>query len=282
MDAPVYHRFAAAAIALAACRSGTIPALTTPVAPAVDLRVARARLLPGETITWTVTFAGVLAARARMAVGDGRGTDGRKQLVIRAEAQAAGIGTLVSESQEVLTSWIDPETGVPTQTEYYSVNNERTQRTSITRAAGKAEQVVTRARRGEPPAPAMKRMHVLPPVPIYDNLAALAALRGWDAPPGARATIWSFSGAQLWRTVVEVEKEEELDTDVGRLTARKIVAASVRVTTNLKEDTNKPPRKWAMWISTDERRIPLRIDAHLDLGDVVVRASSYATEQGED
>ncbi|HKA91245.1 MAG TPA: DUF3108 domain-containing protein [Haliangiales bacterium] len=282
MDAPVYHRFAAAAIALAACRSGNIPSSTTPVASAADLRVTQVRFVPGETITWSVTFAGVLAARARLAVGEGQGHDGRKEIVVRAEAGAAGLGTLVGESQEVLSSWIDPQTGVPIQTEHYGINRERTQRTLVTRAAGKAELLITRARTGEPPAPPVKRTHLLPPVPVYDNLAALAALRGWDARPGGRATLWAFSGTQLWRTVVEVEKEEELDTDVGRLPARKLVATSVRMTTNLREDTSRPARKWAIWISTDERRIPLRIDAHLDFGDVVVRASSYATEQGED
>src|SRR5262249_26591879 len=48
MDAPVYHRFAAAAIALAACRSGNIPSSTTPVASAADLRVTQVRFVPGE------------------------------------------------------------------------------------------------------------------------------------------------------------------------------------------------------------------------------------------
>jgi hypothetical protein len=282
MKAPVYHRIAAAAIGLAACRSLGVPAAVTPIAPAADLAIARSRLVPGETITWTVTFAGVQAARARMAVGASGSADGHKQIVVRAEAQSAGLVTLLSDSQEVVSSWIDSATGVPSQSEFYSVDAGRTQRVMITRAAGKAEQVITRARTGEAPVPEQKRTHLLPAAPVYDNLAGLAALRAWDPSPGARATLWAFAGTRLWRSVLELAKEEDLDTDLGPVRAHKIVATSVRMTPSLKEDNSRPPRSWTVWISSDDRRIPLRIDAHLDFGDVIVKVTSYATAQGED
>ena len=282
MNGPVYHRFAAAAIAVAACRSGgtQVAASTTP-APAAELAIPHSRLVAGETITWSVTFAGVQAARARMAIGQSDAGD-KKQIVVRAEAQSAGLVSLLADSQESVTSWIDPASGVPTQTEFHSVDAGRTQRVSIAWSPGKAEQVIARTKTGEAPGQPQTRMHLLPASPVYDNLSGLAALRAWDAHAGARATMWAFAGSRLWRTVIEAGAEEDIDTAVGKVRSRKLTAASVRMTSNLKEDTSKPPRTWTMWISTDERRIPVRIDAHLDFGDVVVKCTSYAASESQD
>jgi len=274
MNTPIYHRIAAAAMAVGACGGrASAPATTAPSASAAVLAVSRPHLVSGETITWVITFAGVQAARARMAVGE----VGGKEIVVRAEAQSSGILTMLKESQEVATSWIDAESGLPRQVELYSVDGERTQKVLITRADGKAQQVITRSRRGEPPPEPKTRVHALPPSPVHDNLSGLAALRAWEPKPGERATLWSFGGSRLWRTVLTAEKDEDVETELGVMRARKISASSMRMTLTAEEDKSRPARQWSIWISTDERRIPVRIEAHLDYGDVVVRATSYET-----
>jgi hypothetical protein len=276
MNPPMYHRIAAAAMALAACGGKASSPATAgpaaPAAPAAALSVAHPRLVPGETITWVVTFAGVEAARARVAVGQ----VGGNEIVVRAEAQSAGIMTMFKESQEVLTSWIDAETGIPRQSEVYSVDKERTQKILITRADGKAKQVISRAPRGEVAPEAKVRVHDLPSGPVYDNLSAMAILRAWEPKPGERATIWSFGGSRLWRTVLTAEKEEDISTELGTMRARKITGSSTRMTPKAEVDkVPSPAREWTMWISTDERRIPVRIEARLDVGNIVVRVTSF-------
>ncbi len=270
--------------ALAACNApatATAPAPGAVRAPAAALSVARPFLVPGETITWSVSFAGVEAAQARMAVGEVGGTDGHHEVVMRSEVRAAGLLSLVSSSEESVTSWIDTATGVPTLTEYSTHSAQAVEQSRITRGQGKATKSITTTKLGEGPRPPLILVQNLPAAAAHDQMSALATIRAWDAPPGTRATLWAYGGVQLWRTSIVVGTEDTLDTELGRMRARKLVATSVRLKDDLSDDP-RPPRSWSIWLSSDERRIPVRIEAHLDFGDVIIRATSYATSPGEE
>jgi len=119
------------------------------------------------------------------------------------------------------------------------------------------------------------RKHLVPNDRVYDSLSALAVLRGWDARPGARVTLWTFGGMRLWRTTIVVDREEDIDTSLGRIRAVKLAATSVRMASNLAEDRSRPPRTWQVWLSRDAKRIPLLVKADMDIGQVAVRITSY-------
>src|SRR5688572_1564810 len=69
--------------------------VVVPTAEAVPLAVLKPFVIPGEQITWQVTFRGIEGARARMAVGVPAVVDGRRLVNVVAEAETSGLAALV-------------------------------------------------------------------------------------------------------------------------------------------------------------------------------------------
>src|SRR5262249_23118172 len=102
---PAYHRFLAlatlAGLTLSACSGGAgiaaAGAPEPPAAPAVALTAAPF-FIPGETMTWDVSFAGLQGGRARLAVGQVGNEQGRRLVVLHAEAESAGLAAVLAQA----------------------------------------------------------------------------------------------------------------------------------------------------------------------------------------
>src|SRR5262249_48172182 len=103
-------------VANAATETASPPAATLPSGPEVAL-AGRPFIVPGENITWDVSFAGISGGRARLAGGALGEEHGQRVVVLRAEAESAGVVTLLKESHDSVVSWIDADSGLPTRTE---------------------------------------------------------------------------------------------------------------------------------------------------------------------
>ena len=62
---------------------------------------------------------------------------------------------------------------------------------------------------------------------------------------------------------------------LGSRAAVRVTGVSTKLTTSLSPDTKTQPRTFTVWFSNDTERIPLRVVAHTEYGDVEVRATSY-------
>jgi hypothetical protein len=269
-----YHRAVSVATGLAlavGCGSASVGARQPAPLPALSQTDLSPFYIPGETITWEVSFRGIQGGKARIAVGTPGTDDGRQVVVLRGEAQSAGLLEVVRKVRDNASSWVDLTTGLPLRTE------------SDSELAGK--RLITRSHRhpSEPRADIVfwrddgleqRRQQTLPPK-TYDPMSALMAIRGWNAPDGAEIVIHALGGVRMWRTVITVEAREELDTSVGRRKTIRIRGTSTRLTPDLSDDLAKPPRSFTVWLSDDKDRIPLRIAAQTEYGEVVVRATSY-------
>ncbi len=77
-----------------ACATGapkapvSAPPASAPAVPAVDVDAMPPFFVPGESISWRVSFAGIEGSRARMAVGEVGLEGGHKVVVSRAEVQS--------------------------------------------------------------------------------------------------------------------------------------------------------------------------------------------------
>jgi len=280
---PAYHRILAlatlAGLALSACSGGagiaSAGASEPPAAPAAALTGAPF-FIPGETMTWDVTFAGIEGGRARLAVGQVGNEEGRRLVVLHADAESAGLAAVIAQAHDSVRSWIDVDSGIPTRTE-----------SSTTGAAGKPYVEHAESVAGEPVADvqifseksgdqAVRKKTRLPTVHTHDPLSALLALRGWDAPRGGRVTVYSLGGTRVWKNVFTVEGREDVDGPLGRRAAIRIRGVSTRIqSVTLVDDTSKPPRTFTVWLTDDRQRIPIRLTAHTELGDVVANATSY-------
>jgi hypothetical protein len=230
--------------------------------------------VPGETITWDVKFAGVQGGRARLAVGEVGAEQGRRLVILRGEAESAGVVALLRDSRDTISSWIDADSGLPTRTESASMGSGKPVVVHAARVPGVAMALLHfwTARTGDD---GQRKEQRLPTTQTHDPLSILLALRAWGAPRGGRATLYSLGGVRLWKNVFTLDGSEELDGPLGRRGAVRIRGVSTRITAALADDTTRPPRTFTVWLSDDAQRIPLRFAAHTEVGEVVASVTSY-------
>jgi len=277
-----YHRFPAlatlAGLTLSACSGGAgiaaAGASEPPAAPAVALTAAPF-FIPGETMTWDVSFAGIQGGRARLAVGQVGNEQGRRLVVLHAEAESAGLAAVLAQAHDSVQSWIDVDSGIPTRTESATSGSGKPYVVHAERVAGEpvADVQIWSEKSG---AEGLRKKTRLPTVHTHDPLSALLALRGWEAPRGGRVTVYSLGGVRVWKNIFTVEGREDVDGPLGRRAAIRIRGMSTRIQpVTLLDDTSKPPRTFTVWLTDDRQRIPIRLTAHTELGDVVANATSY-------
>jgi hypothetical protein len=271
--------------AASGCTSGRASASTLPdQAPPSVLKAEKPFFIPGETITWSVSLAGVEGGRARLAVGRVGDVDGRKLVVLRAEGESAGLLALVRQARDAVSSWIDIDTGLPTRTESETFGLERNVKVHARRDAALAVvdfHVWNRGADATAGAPdGQQRRQRLPLLETHDPLSAILAMRAWTAPRGGRAVMFSLGGVRLWRTDLTVERRGEMKTALGTRKIVQIAGVARRLrSATLEEDPARPPRTFTVWVTEDDQRIPVQITAHTEFGDVVVRATSYEVSE---
>jgi hypothetical protein len=248
------------------------PAPTLAAAPLAGL-VVKPFFVPGETITWDVTYAGVEGGRARLAVGQIGDSSGRRIVALRAEAESAGLARVVSEMRDTIDSWVDIDTGLPARTESTSTTGGPQTVVRVERIAGAAlaRMDVYAPRYG---ADGMHKSQRLPNATTHDPLSVVLALRAWAAPPGSRAVLYSLGGTRIWKNVFTSGGHERVDGPLGTRAALRIDGVSTRITPALQEDA-QPARTYSIWVTDDPQHIPIRIVAHTELGDITARATSY-------
>lgn len=253
----------------------TAPVAAPQVAPGtvVSLDALTPFFVPGEAITWELSYHGIEGGRARLAVGE-PGLVGDRQLVaLRAEAETSGIAARIKLIRDYVSSWVDVTSGAPVRTESEALFGERHTVIATTwRGAEQLAELVVREQQGDERSKRRK----LPSVRTHDPLSAILMLRRWDAPTGARAAFYTLGGQRLWRTELVVEARESIDCPIGTRAAIRIAGVSTRMTPAFADDLSKKPRTFTLWLSDDAQRIPLRVAAHTELGDVMIDATSYS------
>lgn len=266
-----------AVVMFAACGArdaglGVQPA-TLPVVPQapVALDEAPPYYVAGESMTWEVTFLGVTGGRARLAVGAPGMVDGKRVIDVVAQAESAGVLAAIKRIRDSVESRIDVKSGLPTQTQSEVELKDKVLAVRATRREGAAV-VDLVVRRGG--AKEVKTTRELPEVATHDPVSAILRLRGFRAPEGTRAVFHTLGGLRVWRTEVTVAGVEDIDCPLGARRAVKLTGVSRRMAGAHLDATSKP-RTFTVWVSDDEARVPVRIEAHTELGDIEVEATSY-------
>ncbi len=226
----------------------------------------------GESMTWEVTFRGIEGGRARVAIGAPVVVDGRRVLALSAEAESSGLLAAVKEIRDDQRAWIDADTGAPVRSESEANTSGKLIKVqTVFTPDGKSAALAIQIGAGA----ARKMVRKLPDGGVYDPLGVLLVMRAWRAPVGARTGFYTLGGQRLWRTQLTVEGVEELRTPLGKSMTVKLTGVSTRLHASGQIDASKPPRKFTVWVTDDERRIPVKIRAHTELGDLDVTATSY-------
>jgi len=257
-------------VLLAGCAGAE--AMTLPSAPAKVEPAAPIGLNPGESMAFEVKLAGVLAGEAQLAVGEIGSYEGHRALVVKSRAATTGAVAMLKKVIDEASTTIDMDTGRPLAFESVFAIGDRSATAKATFVGNRAE--ITYQRNDE------VKPHTLRvdygKVTAYDAHSAMAQLRGWKAAPGTSRTVYVAGGRRLWRVDVRYVGETTLGTALGNRRAIRFDGASFRARPNLTVESERPARTFSVWLSDDADRVPLRVSAQTELGDVVIELTEYS------
>ncbi|HEU4733502.1 MAG TPA: DUF3108 domain-containing protein [Kofleriaceae bacterium] len=260
--------FACAGAACAGADAMTLPAGSgaRPATPAGEIG-----LNPGETMAFEVRLAGILAGEAQLAVGQLGDYEGHRAVVVKSRAETAGAAALLKHIVDEATTVVDMDTGRPLSVETY-VEQGDAKTTATAKFTGNIAEI-TYNRSGDK-APRVIKVD-FGKIRVHDAHSAMAQVRGWRATPGATRSVLVVGGRRLWRVDVTYVGEDTIGSAIGNRRAVHFTGASYRTRGDLTPETDKPSRTFSVWLSDDADRVPLKVTARTELGDIVMDLTEY-------
>lgn len=257
---------------LAACAGADAMSMQQqPMAPVADTQNTLG-LHPGETMAFEVRLAGVLAGEAQLAVGAVGEVGGRKAIVVRSRAATAGAAAMVKKISDEATSVIDVETGRPISLDAMIDNNGKRTTASATFTGSIANVTYQRPADKQP-----KTMKIdFGKTTVHDAHTAMAQIRGWKAAKGDTRTVFVIGGRRLWRIDMTYSGEETIGSALGNRRVIIFEGKSYRAKPNMKIESDKPQRTFTVWLSDDADRVPIKVSATTELGDIVMELTEYS------
>lgn len=256
--------------ALAGCAGAD--AATAPQTPApTAAHQVELGLHPGEMMAFEVQLAGVLVGEAQLAVGEIGTVDGRRAIVVKSRAATAGAAALVRKIVDEATTVIDADTGAAISVE---TNVEMGNKKTVASATFTPTFAEVRFQRNEDKQPSVFRVDTRLGK-LHDAHSAMAQLRGWKATPGTLRSVSVIGGRRIWHVDVKYVGEETIGGAAGNRRAVVYEGVSFRARRDLKPETAKPSRKFRVWLSDDADRVPLKVVANTELGEVVMSLTDY-------
>jgi hypothetical protein len=273
------RRLVSIACALAAGCAGPASPATAPstaarapaAAPSGELG-----LLPGETMAFEVKLAGIPAGEAQLAVGQVGDVDGHRAVVVKSHAETTGAAAMVRHAVDESTTVIDAATGLPISLETVVEQGDSKASASATfHTAGSAHSADVTFRRPEDPN--AKTQHLdFGTAAVHDAHSAMAQLRGWRATPGDKRSVYVVGGRRVWRVDVTYAGDDTIGLTVGNRRAMKFLGEAFRTKRDLSAETDKPNRTFAVWLSADADRVPLKLVAKTELGEITMELTEYS------
>jgi hypothetical protein len=216
-------------------------------AGAIALAAARAprtgRAVPfavGETLTYDVSWSSYLTAGSATAtVADKTSTGGSVAYKIVAEGQPSALVASLYTLHYRIESWLDTSTLLPLRSDFFSQEGSRT-RTRTT----------TFDRKREPIA--------------EDMLSAMYTLRAAPLQPRGRLTIPIIDNGAIYTARFEVREAEPVRCGLGTIAALPIAVTATN------QSGEPAGRNLAIWISSDARRLPVKLQGDLAVGRFVL------------
>lgn len=265
-------------VLLVACGSSTTTAPTNPTEPAAQPAFGEGPPLvtPGERMTYRVELGGFELAQMTLAIGDVTDLAGKKTVVVQGHAKSVGLADRIAAIDDTFTSWIDVESGRSLRftVDEYETNSKTNIEHTIADLAGRDgdKLPITFALNDATPAPEPQKLAY---PDAWDYNAFLVALRAWEAPKGTAKALEVLRSRWLWHIDVTIGGKDTLTTELGDLPALRFDARTYKLTRAGERDSGSDERKFSVWISDDDGRVPLQIVARTDYGDVKMRIVDY-------
>ena len=129
-------------------------------------------------------------------------------------------------------------------------------------------------------APAPEPQRVSMPE-TWDFNSFLVALRSWEGAPGTKVTVEVFRSRYLWHLEETIGAKEKLTTALGDLPALRFDGRVYKLDRNGVRVPDSDERRFSIWISDDDGRVPLQIVAKTDYGDMKMEITDYQPGSGQ-
>ena len=228
-------------------------------------------LEPGEAMSFEVKVGGILAGEAELAVGDPGVVDGHRAILVRSRIATAGAFALVKKISDEATTVIATDSATP-----ISMTSDVTMGGIDYHAdlAFEGPIIEATSTRSDSKGVTHDRFAFGATV-AHDTHSAMASLRGWDPAPGTSRTLYVMGGKRIWKAEVRFGGRETIGTQLGNRAAVRIDGSAWRAHNDLSIDAGKPAREFSVWLSDDADRVPLRVIAKTELGDLVIDLTDY-------
>ncbi|MCX5745135.1 MAG: DUF3108 domain-containing protein [Proteobacteria bacterium] len=273
----------AALLALAACghHAGLSAGSVAPLGLTNALPQGAPRVTPGEHMTYRLALQGLALASYEISVGDAPATiDGKQAILVQAHARSVGLANLAVKVDDYFSSWIDVATGRPLRWQADEFAHDTDDKEHV--EARLSERVGDRV-------PMTFHLNDAPPIPepqkvsqvdVWDYNAFLVALRSWEGAVGSKIAVEVLRSRYLWHVEMTIAKREQLVTELGAYPALRLDARSYKLTRDGLRDPDSDERRFTIWISDDDGRVPLQIVARTDWGDMEMKIVDYQAGNG--
>lgn len=231
-------------------------------------------------MTYRLALQGIELASYELAVGDTSDLAGKPVIVVQSHAKTVGIGALV-KVDDTFSSWIDEATGRPLRwtCDEYASNGSDKERTDADLAGRSNDTIPIQFHLDdEPPKP--EPQHVSQP-DVWDYNAFLIALRSWQGAPGSMVTAEVLRSRYLWHVEMKISGTSQLHTELGDLPALRVDGHTYKLGRDGKRYPGSDERDFSIWISNDDGRVPLRVTAKTDYGDIEMSIVDYQPGTGK-
>lgn len=244
------------------------PAPSKPNAVAANSELG---LNPGETMAFEVSLGGIVAGEAQLAVGQLGDFEGKPAIVVTSRAATVGAADLLKHVVDEATSVIEVATGRPLKLD---TNAETGDKQLTSHAVFTATRVEATYKRSDDAHPRTFKIDS-GKQQVYEGHSAMAQLRGWRPSAGTTKSIFIVGGRRLWRVDVKLVGYETVGSALGNRRAVHFEGASYKARGNLTIESDKPGRTFQVWLSDDADRVPLKVTASTELGDIALTLTDY-------
>lgn len=258
------------------------PAAAAPIVPAeAQLGDGPPLATPGEHMQYRLSLRGIDLATYELAIGDVTELDGKQVIVVQGHAKTRGLAAFFAMIDDHFTSWVDVATGRPRrfQADEYATGSKTDIEHAVIDLAGRTgDTIPVQYHVNDAPPQAEPQKASLPVT--WDYNAFLLALRAWEAPPGAHHTLEVFRSRSMWHAEVKIRGKAKLVTELGELPALVIDGRTYKLRRDGTRTADDAERRFTIWISDDDGRVPLQINAVTDYGDLVMQIVDYQPGTG--
>jgi Protein of unknown function (DUF3108) len=219
---------------------------------------------PGETLSYDVSWAGMLTAgTATVSVQRKRPSPGATVYEIVAEGKPTAWLSRLYDVSYRAESLMDVYTLLPQRSTVITDRGGRRRQVKVTHFDRAARTARYEVQTGDPPRVESRRDAKVPPETL-DGLSLIYFLRSRPLAASSTYEMPVSVNGQTYRVRARVDGREEVRTGLGNVSA-------LRITPTLTDEQGRPEgRDLAVWLSDDARRLPLKLQGALPVGNFIL------------